>query len=97
MNQAAQSRSPVFTSVRPTVVVSVQVEEATVVVEDDSPAEPASTPGTLRNLSAWSIAIPDVEICDDETKREKIPVFCIHVERNDRKEGEPAPSSCVAV
>lgn len=77
-----------FASVRPTLVVSLQVEEATVVVEDDSPAEPASTPGTLRNLSAWSVTIPDVKFCDDEAK---IPVFCIHVERNDRKEGE----SCV--
>lgn len=57
-------------------------------MEDDSPVEPASTPGTLRNLSAWSVTIPDVDIYDDEVKREKIPVFCIHVERNDRKEGE---------
>lgn len=65
-----------------------QVEEATVVMEDDSPAEPASTPGTLRNLSAWSITIPYIDSYDDEVKREKIPVFCIDVERNDRKEGE---------
>lgn len=57
-------------------------------MEDDSPAEPASTPGTLRNLSAWSIAIPYIDIYEDEVKREKIPVFCIDVERNDRKEGE---------
>ncbi|XP_076612054.1 sorting nexin-14-like isoform X2 [Chaetodon auriga] len=62
------------------------VEEATVVMEDDSPAEPASTPGVLRNLSAWSITIPYIDIYDDEVKREKIPVFCIDVERNDRKE-----------
>ncbi|XP_019130633.1 sorting nexin-14 isoform X2 [Larimichthys crocea] len=62
------------------------VEEATVVMEDDSPAEPASTPGTLRNLSAWSITIPYIDSYDDEVKREKIPVFCIDVERNDRKE-----------
>ncbi|XP_070781512.1 sorting nexin-14-like isoform X3 [Enoplosus armatus] len=62
------------------------VEEATVVMEDDSPAEPASTPGTLRNLLAWSITIPYVDIYDDEVKRERIPVFCIDVERNDRKE-----------
>ncbi|TKS75307.1 Sorting nexin-14 [Collichthys lucidus] len=62
------------------------VEEATVVMEDDSPAEPASTPGTLRNLSAWSISIPYIDSYDDEVKREKIPVFCIDVERNDRKE-----------
>ncbi|XP_028460682.1 sorting nexin-14 isoform X5 [Perca flavescens] len=62
------------------------VEEATVVMEDDSPAEPASTPGALRNLSAWSITIPYIDIYDDEVKRERIPVFCIDVERNDRKE-----------
>ncbi|KAM9339324.1 sorting nexin-14-like isoform 3-T3 [Symphorus nematophorus] len=62
------------------------VEEATVVVEDDSPAEPASTPGTLRNLLAWKITIPYIDIYDDDVKREKIPVFCIDVERNDRKE-----------
>lgn len=68
--------------------VSVQVEEATVVMEDDSPAEPAGTPGTLRNLSAWSITIPYIDSYEDEVKREKIPVFCIDVERNDRKEGE---------
>lgn len=66
----------------------MQVEEATVVMEDDSPAEPASTAGPLRNLSAWSIAIPHIESYDDEVKREKIPVFCIDVERNDRREGE---------
>lgn len=68
--------------------VPLQVEEATVVMEDDSPAEPASTPGILRNLSAWSITIPYIDIYDDEVKREKVPVFCIDVERNDRKEGE---------
>uniref|UniRef100_A0A3P8V3K5 Sorting nexin 14 n=1 Tax=Cynoglossus semilaevis TaxID=244447 RepID=A0A3P8V3K5_CYNSE len=62
------------------------VEEATVVVEDDSPAEPVSAAGSLRNLSAWSIIIPYVDICEDEVKREKTPVFCIDVERNDRKE-----------
>ncbi|KAM6992820.1 sorting nexin-14 [Tautogolabrus adspersus] len=62
------------------------VEEATVVMEDDSMAEPASTPGTLRNLSAWSISIPFIDVCDDEAKRERVPVFCIDVERNDRKE-----------
>ncbi|XP_060908778.1 sorting nexin-14-like isoform X2 [Labrus mixtus] len=62
------------------------VEEATVVMEDDSTLEPASTPGSLRNLSAWSISIPFIDVCDDEAKREKVPVFCIDVERNDRKE-----------
>lgn len=64
------------------------MEEATVVVEDDSPAEVVSTPGTLRNLSAWAISIPYVDFFEDEAKREKIPVFCIEVERNDRKEGK---------
>ncbi|CAK6969574.1 LOW QUALITY PROTEIN: sorting nexin-14 [Scomber scombrus] len=62
------------------------VEEATMVMEDDSPAEPASTPGIQRNLSAWGITIPFIDIYDDEVKREKVPVFCIDVERNDRKE-----------
>ncbi|XP_069028681.1 sorting nexin-14-like isoform X2 [Embiotoca jacksoni] len=62
------------------------VEEATVVMEDDSPAEPASAPGSRRNLSAWSITIPYIDLYDDEAKREKIPVFCIDVERNDRKQ-----------
>ncbi|XP_039981024.1 sorting nexin-14 isoform X5 [Xiphias gladius] len=62
------------------------VEEATVVMEDDSPAQPATTPGTQRNLSAWIITIPYIDIFDDEVKRERIPVFCIDVERNDRKE-----------
>ncbi|XP_075871500.1 sorting nexin-14-like isoform X2 [Nelusetta ayraudi] len=67
-----------------------QVEEATVVMEDDGPAEPASTPGTLRNLSAWNVSIPLVHSFDDEAKREKIPMFCIDVERHDRREvGHP--------
>lgn len=64
------------------------MEEAAVVMEDDAPAEPASGSGTLRNLSAWSINIPNVHSYEDELKREKIPVFCIDVERHDRKEGE---------
>ncbi|XP_067098506.1 sorting nexin-14 isoform X3 [Osmerus mordax] len=62
------------------------VEEATVVVEDESPAEASSIPGVLRNLSAWSISIPYVDLYDDEARRERIPVFCIDVERKDRKE-----------
>ncbi|XP_060948054.1 sorting nexin-14-like isoform X1 [Limanda limanda] len=61
------------------------VEEATVVMEDDAPAEPASAAGALRNLSAWSITIPYIDIYDDEAKRERVPVFCIDVERKDRK------------
>uniref|UniRef100_A0A6Q2YVU5 Sorting nexin 14 n=1 Tax=Esox lucius TaxID=8010 RepID=A0A6Q2YVU5_ESOLU len=63
------------------------VEEATIVVEDDTPAEISSTPGALRNLSAWSITIPYIDLYDDEVKRERVPVFCIDVVRNDRKEG----------
>lgn len=62
------------------------VEEATVVMEDDTPAEPASTPGSQRNLSAWSITIPFIDFYDDLAKKEKVPVFCIDVERNDRKD-----------
>uniref|UniRef100_A0AAQ5ZUY0 PX domain-containing protein n=1 Tax=Amphiprion ocellaris TaxID=80972 RepID=A0AAQ5ZUY0_AMPOC len=65
---------------------SDEVEEATVVMEDDTPAEPASTPGSQRNLSAWSITIPFIDFYDDLAKKEKIPVFCIDVERNDRKD-----------
>lgn len=70
------------------VVLVLQVEEATVVMEDDGPAEPASVPGTLRNLSAWNVSIPYIDCFDDEAKREKVPVFCIDVERHDRREGE---------
>ncbi|KAM9551512.1 sorting nexin-14-like isoform 3-T3 [Salvelinus alpinus] len=58
------------------------IEEATMVVEDNTPVEACSTSGVLRNLSAWSITIPYV----DEVNRERVPVFCIEVERNDRKE-----------
>ncbi|KAL4624026.1 sorting nexin-14-like isoform X1 [Arapaima gigas] len=61
------------------------VEEAVMVLEDDCPVEVASTPSTPRNLSAWDISIPYVDFYDDEVKRERIPVFCIDVERNDRK------------
>lgn len=62
------------------------------VMEDDGAAEPASVAGTLRNLAAWSIAIPNIHSYEDELKREKVPVFCIDVERNDRKQGEELPS-----
>lgn len=58
------------------------------VLEDDSPMEAASTPSTPRNLSAWNITIPYIDFYDDDLKRERIPVFCIDVERNDRKAGE---------
>lgn len=62
------------------------VEEATMVLEDDSAVELASVPGSQRNLSAWSITIPYIDLYDDEVKKEKVPVFCIDVVRNDRKE-----------
>ncbi|XP_075963674.1 sorting nexin-14-like isoform X3 [Anarhichas minor] len=61
------------------------VEEAIMVLEDDSPMEAVSTPSTPRNLSAWNITIPYIDFYDDDVKRERIPVFCIDVERNDRK------------
>ncbi|KTF73017.1 hypothetical protein cypCar_00026747 [Cyprinus carpio] len=63
------------------------VEEATMVFEDDSPGpvEVAGTPGTLRNLAAWTISIPYVDFFEDEVKKERTPVFCIDVERHDRK------------
>lgn len=66
----------------------LKVEEAMMVLEDDSPMEAASTPSTPRNLSAWNITIPYIDFYDDDVKRERIPVFCIDVERNDRKAGE---------
>ncbi|KAK2884300.1 hypothetical protein Q8A67_017937 [Cirrhinus molitorella] len=63
------------------------VEEAVMVFEDDSPGpvEVVGTPGTLRNLAAWTISIPYVDFFEDEVKKERIPVFCIDVERHDRK------------
>ncbi|XP_056281537.1 sorting nexin-14-like isoform X5 [Pseudoliparis swirei] len=61
------------------------VEEAMMVLEDDSPVEAASTPSTPRNLSAWNITIPYIDFYDDDVKRERVPVFCIDVERKDRK------------
>uniref|UniRef100_A0A671SWM8 PX domain-containing protein n=1 Tax=Sinocyclocheilus anshuiensis TaxID=1608454 RepID=A0A671SWM8_9TELE len=63
------------------------VEEAVMVFEDDSPGpvEVAGTPGALRNLAAWTISIPYVDFFEDEVKKERTPVFCIDVERHDRK------------
>uniref|UniRef100_A0A671L3H5 Sorting nexin-14-like n=1 Tax=Sinocyclocheilus anshuiensis TaxID=1608454 RepID=A0A671L3H5_9TELE len=63
------------------------VEEAVMVFEDDSPGpvEVVGTPGTLRNLAAWTISIPYVDFFDDEVKKERTPVYCIDVERHDRK------------
>ncbi|XP_018422633.1 PREDICTED: sorting nexin-14 [Nanorana parkeri] len=67
------------------------IEEGTVVLEDDSPVDvpSATTPNTPRNLSAWNISIPfvDLENYDDFEKRdrkERMPVYVIDVERNDR-------------
>ncbi|XP_023808755.1 sorting nexin-14 isoform X1 [Oryzias latipes] len=62
------------------------VEEAAAVYEDESSSEVAAAPGIQRNLSAWRVSIPFIDFCEDEVKREKIPVFCIDVERNDRKD-----------
>ncbi|CAL8314894.1 unnamed protein product [Merluccius merluccius] len=61
------------------------VEEATVVVEDDGPVEVVSV-SSQRDLAAWRVSIPYIDLHDDEAKRERVPVFCIDVERNDRKE-----------
>lgn len=71
-------------------VLCGQVEEAVMVFEDDSPVpvEGVGTPGSSRNLSAWTISIPYVDFSEDEVKKERNPVFCIDVERHDRKNGE---------
>ncbi|KAG8516101.1 Sorting nexin-14, partial [Galemys pyrenaicus] len=66
------------------------IEEGIVVMEDDSPVEAVSTPTTPRNLAAWKISIPYVDFFEDSSserkeKKERIPVFCIDVERNDRR------------
>ncbi|NXO04261.1 SNX14 protein, partial [Rhinopomastus cyanomelas] len=66
------------------------IEEGVMVMEDDSPEEAVSTPNTPRNLTAWKISIPYVDFFDDPSserkdRRERIPVFCIDVERNDRE------------
>ncbi|XP_067416832.1 sorting nexin-14 isoform X2 [Emydura macquarii macquarii] len=68
------------------------IEEGIMVMEDDSPVETVSTPNTPRNLAAWKISIPYVDFFDDPTlerkeRRERTPVFCIDVERNDRRAG----------
>lgn len=67
-----------------------KIEEGIVVLEDDSPVEAVSTPNTPRNLAAWKISIPYVDFFEDPSserkeKKERIPVFCIDVERNDRR------------
>uniref|UniRef100_A0A8D0YWY9 Sorting nexin-14 n=1 Tax=Sus scrofa TaxID=9823 RepID=A0A8D0YWY9_PIG len=66
------------------------IEEGIVVMEDDSPMEAVNTPNTPRNLAAWKISIPYVDFFEDTSserkeKKERIPVFCIDVERNDRR------------
>uniref|UniRef100_A0A4W2IR17 Sorting nexin-14 n=1 Tax=Bos indicus x Bos taurus TaxID=30522 RepID=A0A4W2IR17_BOBOX len=68
------------------------IEEGIVVMEDDSPVEAVNTPNTPRNLAAWKISIPYVDFFEDTSserreKKERIPVFCIDVERNDRRAG----------
>lgn len=89
---ASSSDPTIFSQPTPTAGVPVpQVEEAAMVMEDNSPPEAACVAGTLRNLLAWSIAIPNIHSYEDELKRDKVPVFCIHVERNDRKQGEESP------
>lgn len=70
----------------------LQIEEGVMVMEDDSPEEAVTTPNTPRNLAAWKISIPYVDFFDDPSlerkdRKERIPVFCIDVERNDRKAG----------
>ncbi|NXL27242.1 SNX14 protein, partial [Glaucidium brasilianum] len=66
------------------------IEEGVMVMEDDSPEEAVSTPNIPRNLAAWKISIPYVDFFDDPSlerrdRKERIPVFCIDVERNDRR------------
>ncbi|XP_049628146.1 sorting nexin-14 isoform X2 [Suncus etruscus] len=65
------------------------IEEGIVVMEDDSPVEAVSTPSSPRNLAAWKISIPYVDFFEDPTserkEKKRIPVFCIDVERNDRR------------
>lgn len=73
-------------------MIFFQIEEGIVVMEDDSPVEAVSTPNTPRNLAAWKISIPYVDFFEDASserkeKKERIPVFCIDVERNDRRAG----------
>ncbi|XP_014826771.1 PREDICTED: sorting nexin-14-like isoform X3 [Poecilia mexicana] len=68
------------------------VEEATVVLEDDGAAEPLAAPHQ-RLLSAWSVSLPFIDFCEDEAKREKVPVFVIDVKRNDRRDAGHDPES----
>lgn len=67
------------------------------VMEDDLPVEAISTPSTPRNLTAWSITIPYVDLFDDEVKKERIPVYCIDVERNDRRAGRAWNASVTTI
>ncbi|XP_038134864.1 sorting nexin-14-like isoform X1 [Cyprinodon tularosa] len=69
------------------------VEEATIVMEDDAPAEPTATPLNQRNLAAWTVSMPFIDFYEDPVKREKVPVFCIDVERKDRKNAGHEPES----
>lgn len=80
---------------------SLQIEEGVMVMEDDSPEEAVTTPNTPRNLAAWKISIPYVDFFDDPSlerkdRKERIPVFCIDVERNDRRAGMQCCRSIVS-
>jgi hypothetical protein len=71
-------------------------------MEDDSPVEAVSTPNTPRNLAAWKISIPYVDFFEDPSserkeKKERIPVFCIDVERNDRRAGKSSEPSFIII
>ncbi|XP_072359280.1 sorting nexin-14 isoform X4 [Scyliorhinus torazame] len=69
------------------------VEEATVVSEDDLIEELAITPNAQRNLAAWKISIPYLDFYFD-SKKEKVPVFCIEVDRNDEGSEGHESESC---
>lgn len=58
------------------------------VLEDDCITETSSALMKQRNLQAWSVSIPSISFSEDVVKREKIPVFSLEVERNDRKNSE---------
>lgn len=62
------------------------------VIEDDCVPEPSSSLMNQRNLLAWRVTIPCIDFSEDVVKRERIPVFCIDVERNDRKNRESGSS-----
>lgn len=75
-------------SVQDVLTASPQVEEATVVIEDDCVPETSGSLVNQRNLLSWSVSIPCIDFSEDVLKRDRVPVFCIDVERNDRKNRE---------